>query len=138
MPKTIGTENITPGVPDEIVPDVDVADEVVELVAPSKKAKRRKSRAVAELHELPYNKGWTDAETRMYINHLRDELALKTNTIEELKVSCARFNEMFQNCDTAYQRLKNMVKAREEYMKQVVGTAYARLKIGKASCRERV
>lgn len=91
------------------------------------KPKRRKSRAVGELNELPYNKGWTDAETRMYINHLRDELALKINTIEELKVSCARFNEMYQNCDTAYQRLKNMVKAREEYMKQVVGTAYASL-----------
>ena len=127
MPKKIATENTTPDVPNEIVPDVDVADEVVELVSPAKKAKRRKSRAVEELHELPYNKGWTDAETRMYINHLRDELALKTNTIEELKVSCARFNEMFQNCDTAYQRLKNMIKAREEYMKQVVGTAYASL-----------
>ena len=127
MPKKIATENATPDVPDEIIPDVDVVDEVVELVAPAKKAKRRKSRAVEELHELPYNKGWTDAETRMYINHLRDELALKTNTIEELKVSCARFNEMYQNCDTAYQRLKNMIKAREEYMKQVVGTAYASL-----------
>ena len=127
MPKKIETENVTPDVPDEIVPDVDVAEEVVELVAPAKKAKRRKSRTIEELHELPYNKGWTDAETRMYINHLRDELALKTNKIEELKVSCARFNEMFQNCDTAYQRLKNTVKAREEYMKQVVGTAYASL-----------
>ena len=127
MPKKIATENATPDVPDEIIPDVDVAEEVVELVTPAKKAKRRKSRAVEELHELPYNKGWTDAETRMYINHLRDELALKTNKIEELKVSCARFNEMFQNCDTAYQRLKNTVKAREEYMKQVVGTAYASL-----------
>ena len=127
MPKKIATENATPDVPDEIIPDVDVAEEVVELVAPAKKAKRRKSRTVGELNELPYNKGWTDAETRMYINHLRDELALKTNTIEELKVSCARFNEMFQNCDTAYQRLKNMIKAREEYMKQVVGTAYASL-----------
>ena len=127
MPKKIETENATPDVPNEIVPDVNVAEEVVELVATAKKAKRRKSRAVEELHELPYNKGWTDAETRMYINHLRDELALKTNKIEELKVSCARFNEMFQNCDTAYQRLKNMIKAREEYMKQVVGTAYASL-----------
>ena len=127
MPKKIETENATPDVPNEIVPDVNAAEEVVELVAPAKKAKRRKSRTVEELHELPYNKGWTDAETRMYINHLRDELALKTNTIEELKVSCARFNEMYQNCDTAYQRLKNMIKAREEYMKQVVGTAYASL-----------
>lgn len=127
MPKKIETENATPDVPNEIVPDVDVAEEVVELVAPAKKAKRRKSRTVEELNALPYNKGWTDAETRMYINHLRDELALKTNKIEELKVSCARFNEMFQNCDTAYQRLKNAVKAREEYMKQVVGTAYASL-----------
>lgn len=127
MAKKIETENVTHDVPNEIIPDVDVAEEVVELVAPAKKAKRRKSRTVEELHELPYNKGWTDAETRMYINHLRDELALKTNKIEELKVSCARFNEMFQNCDTAYQRLKNTVKAREEYMKQVVGTAYASL-----------
>ena len=127
MPKKIATENATPDVPDEIIPDVDVAEEVVELVAPAKKAKRRKARTTEELHKLPYNKGWTDAETRMYINHLRDELALKTNKIEELKVSCARFNEMFQNCDTAYQRLKNTVKAREEYMKQVVGTAYASL-----------
>ena len=127
MPKKIVTENETHDVPNEIVPDVDVVEEVVELVAPAKKAKRRTSRAVEELHELPYNKGWTDAETRMYINHLRDELALKTNKIEELKVSCARFNEMYQNCDTAYQRLKNMIKAREEYMKQVVGTAYASL-----------
>ena len=127
MPKKIETENATPDVPNEIVPDVNVAEEVVELVATAKKAKRRKSRAVEELHELPYNKGWTDAETRMYINHLRDELALKTNKIEELMVSCARFNEMYQNCDTAYQRLKNMIKAREEYMKQVVGTAYASL-----------
>ena len=127
MPKKIVTENETPDVPNEIVPDVDVVEEVVELAVPAKKTKRRKSRAVEELHELPYNKGWTDAETRMYINHLRDELALKTNKIEELKVSCARFNEMYQNCDTAYQRLKNMIKAREEYMKQVVGTAYASL-----------
>ena len=127
MPKKIATENATPDVPDEIIPDVDVTEEVVELIAPAKKAERRKSRAIEELHELPYNKGWTDAETRMYINHLRDELALKTNKIEELKVSCARFNEMYQNCDTAYQRLKNMIKAREEYMKQVVGTAYASL-----------
>ena len=127
MAKKTEITNATPDVPNEIVPDVDVVEEVVELVSPAKKAKRRKSRAVEELNELPYNKGWTDAETRMYINQLRDELALKTNTIEELKVSCARFNEMYQNCDTAYQRLKNMVKAREEYMKQVVGTAYASL-----------
>ena len=127
MAKKNEITNATPDVPDDTIPDVDVAEEVVELIAPAKKAKRRKSRAVEELHELPYNKGWTDAETRMYINHLRDELALKTNKIEELKVSCARFNEMFQNCDTAYQRLKNTVKAREEYMKQVVGTAYASL-----------
>ena len=125
MPKKIVTENETPDVPNEIVPDVDVAEEVVELVAPAKKAKRRKSRAVGELHELPYNKGWTDAETRMYINHLRDELALKTNTIEELKVSCARFNEMYQNCDTAYQRLKAAIENREGFIKQVVSTAYA-------------
>ena len=127
MAKKTEITNATPDVPNEIVPDVDVVEEVVELATPAKKAKRRKSRAVGELNELPYNKGWTDAETRMYINHLRDELALKINTIEELKVSCARFNEMYQNCDTAYQRLKNMVKAREEYMKQVVGTAYASL-----------
>lgn len=127
MPKTIATETATPGVPNEIVPDVNVEEEVVELVAPAKKVKRRKSRTIEELHELPYNKGWTDAEVRMYINFLREEVTLKANQIEELKVSCARFNEMFQNCDTAYQRLKSMVKAREEYMKQVVGTAYASL-----------
>lgn len=125
MAKTTATTNETPGVPNEIVPDVNVAEEVVEPAAPAKKVKRRKSRTVEELHELPYNKGWTDAETRMYINFLREEVTLKANLIEELKVSCQRFNEMFQNCDTAYQRLKAAIENREGFIKQVVGTAYA-------------
>ena len=96
-----------------------------ETTAPAKKVKRRKSRTTEELHELPYSKGWTDAETRAYINYLREEIALKTNMIQELKLSCQRFNEMYQNCDTAYQRLKAAIENREGFIKQVVGTAYA-------------
>ena len=99
-------------------------EETVVSVEPAKK-KRRKARTTEELHKLPYNKGWTDAETRAYINYLREEIALKTNMIEELKVSCQRFNEMYQNCDTAYQRLKTAIDNRESFIKQVVGTAYA-------------
>lgn len=99
-------------------------EETVISVEPAKK-KRRKARTTEELHKLPYNKGWTDAETRAYINYLREEIALKTNMIEELKVSCQRFNEMYQNCDTAYQRLKAAIDNRESFIKQVVGTAYA-------------
>ena len=98
---------------------------VEEIAAPVKKVKRRKSRTTEELHELPYSKGWTDAETRAYINYLREEIALKTNMIQEFKLSCQRFNEMYQNCDTAYQRLKAAIENREGFIKQVVSTAYA-------------
>ena len=109
-----------------VVTEAPVAETAVEeIAAPVKKVKRRKSRTTEELHKLPYNKGWTDAETRAYINYLREEIALKTNMIEELKVSCQRFNEMYQNCDTAYQRLKTAIDNRESFIKQVVGTAYA-------------
>lgn len=109
-----------------VVTDTPVSETAVEEVtAPAKKVKRRKARTTEELHKLPYNKGWTDAETRAYINYLREEIALKTNMIEELKVSCQRFNEMYQNCDTAYQRLKAAIDNRESFIKQVVGTAYA-------------
>ena len=111
-----------------VVTDTPVSETAVEAtvvsVEPAKK-KRRKTRTTEELHKLPYNKGWTDAETRAYINYLREEIALKTNMIEELKVSCQRFNEMYQNCDTAYQRLKSAIDNRESFIKQVVGTAYA-------------
>lgn len=111
-----------------VVTDTPVSETAVEetvvSVEPTKK-KRRKARTTEELHKLPYNKGWTDAETRAYINYLREEIALKTNMIEELKVSCQRFNEMYQNCDTAYQRLKTAIDNRESFIKQVVGTAYA-------------
>ena len=111
-----------------VVTDTPVSETAVEetvvSVEPAKK-KRRKARTTEELHKLPYNKGWTDAETRAYINYLREEIALKTNMIEELKVSCQRFNEMYQNCDTAYQRLKAAIDNRESFIKQVVGTAYA-------------
>lgn len=96
-----------------------------ETTAPAKKVKRRKSRTNEELNELPYSKGWTDAETRAYINYLREEITLKTNMIQELKLSCQRFNEMYQNCDTAYQRLKTAIDNREGFIKQVVSTAYA-------------
>ena len=111
-----------------VVTDTPVSETTVEETVVSvelAKKKRRKARATEELHKLPYNKGWTDAETRAYINYLREEIALKTNMIEELKVSCQRFNEMYQNCDTAYQRLKAAIDNRESFIKQVVGTAYA-------------
>ena len=109
-----------------VVTDAPVSETAVEeTAAPAKKVKRRKSRTTEELHELPYSKGWTDAETRAYINYLREEIALKTNMIQELKLSCQRFNEMYQNCDTAYQRLKTAIENREGFIKQVVGTAYA-------------
>ena len=109
-----------------VVTEAPVAETAVEeIAAPVKKVKRRKSRTTEELHELPYSKGWTDAETRAYINYLREEIALKTNMIQELKLSCQRFNEMYQNCDTAYQRLKTAIDNRESFIKQVVGTAYA-------------
>lgn len=109
-----------------VVTDTPISETAVEeTTTPTKKVKRRKTRTTEELHKLPYNKGWTDAETRAYINYLREEIALKTNMIEELKVSCQRFNEMYQNCDTAYQRLKAAIDNRESFIKQVVGTAYA-------------
>ena len=109
-----------------VVTDTPVSEPAVEeTAAPAKKTKRRKSRTAEELNELPYNKGWTDAETRAYINYLREEIALKTNMIQELKLSCQRFNEMYQNCDTAYQRLKAAIENREGFIKQVVSTAYA-------------
>ena len=109
-----------------VVTEAPVAETAVEEIAtPAKKVKRRKSRTTEELHELPYSKGWTDAETRAYINYLREEIALKTNMIQELKLSCQRFNEMYQNCDTAYQRLKAAIENREGFIKQVVSTAYA-------------
>ena len=109
-----------------VVTEAPVAETAVEeIAAPVKKIKRRKSRTTEELHELPYSKGWTDAETRAYINYLREEIALKTNMIQELKLSCQRFNEMYQNCDTAYQRLKAAIENREGFIKQVVSTAYA-------------
>ena len=109
-----------------VVTDTPVSETAVEeTTAPAKKTKRRKSRTAEELNELPYNKGWTDAETRAYINYLREEIALKTNMIQELKLSCQRFNEMYQNCDTAYQRLKAAIENREGFIKQVVSTAYA-------------
>ena len=109
-----------------VVTDTPVAETAVEeTAAPAKKTKRRKSRTTEELHKLPYSKGWTDAETRAYINYLREEIALKTNMIQELKLSCQRFNEMYQNCDTAYQRLKAAIENREGFIKQVVSTAYA-------------
>ena len=109
-----------------VVTKAPVAETAVEeTTAPAKKTKRRKSRTAEELNELPYSKGWTDAETRAYINYLREEIALKTNMIQELKLSCQRFNEMYQNCDTAYQRLKAAIENREGFIKQVVSTAYA-------------
>ena len=109
-----------------VVTDTPVSETAVEETAtPEKKTKRRKSRTTEELHKLPYSKGWTDAETRAYINYLREEIALKTNMIQELKLSCQRFNEMYQNCDTAYQRLKAAIENREGFIKQVVSTAYA-------------
>ena len=109
-----------------VVTDAPVSETAVEeTMAPAKKTKRRKSRTAEELNELPYSKGWTDAETRAYINYLREEIALKTNMIQELKLSCQRFNEMYQNCDTAYQRLKAAIENREGFIKQVVSTAYA-------------
>ena len=109
-----------------VVTDTPVAETAVEETAtPEKKTKRRKSRTTEELHKLPYSKSWTDAETRAYINYLREEIALKTNMIQELKLSCQRFNEMYQNCDTAYQRLKAAIENREGFIKQVVSTAYA-------------
>ena len=94
--------------------------------APSEnKPKRRKHRTLEELHESSHNKQWTDAETKAYIQYLRDRITMKDNKIQELVVSCQRFKEMFDNCDTAYQRLKTAANAREDFMKQLVSTCYA-------------
>ena len=94
--------------------------------APTKnKPKRRKHRTLEELHESSYNKQWTDAETKAYIQYLRDKITMKDNKIQELIVSCQRFKEMYDNCDTAYQRLKTAANAREDFMKQLVSTCYA-------------
>ena len=124
---------ITNAIPEEVIhldPNAVLETPAPETAAPEQaptenKPKRRKHRTLEELHESSYNKQWTDAETRAYINYLREEIALKTNMIEELKVSCQRFNEMYQNCDTAYQRLKAAVENREGFIKQVISTAYA-------------
>ena len=126
MAKKDTTPEVTTDEALTVVTDAPVTEAAVEETAtPEKKTKRRKSRTTEELHKLPYSKGWTDAETRAYINYLREEIALKTNMIQELKLSCQRFNEMYQNCDTAYQRLKAAIENREGFIKQVVSTAYA-------------
>ena len=98
---------------------------VPEQAPTENKPKRRKHRTLEELHESAYNKQWTDAETKAYIQYLRDKITMKDNKISELVVSCQRFKEMFDNCDTAYQRLKTAANAREDFMKQLVSTCYA-------------
>ena len=98
---------------------------VPEQAPTENKPKRRKHRTLEELHESAYNKQWTDAETKAYIQYLREKVAMKDNKISELVVSCQRFKEMFDNCDTAYQRLKTAANAREDFMKQLVSTCYA-------------
>ena len=98
---------------------------VPEQAPTENKPKRRKHRTLEELHESNYNKQWTDAETKAYIQYLRDKITMKDNKISELVVSCQRFKEMFDNCDTAYQRLKTTANAREDFMKQLVSTCYA-------------
>ena len=98
---------------------------VPEQAPTENKPKRRKHRTLEELHESSYNKQWTDAETKAYIQYLRDKITMKDNKIQELVVSCQRFKEMFDNCDTAYQRLKTAANAREDFMKQLVSTCYA-------------
>ena len=98
---------------------------VPEQAPAENKPKRRKHRTLEELHESSYNKQWTDAETKAYIQYLRDKITMKDNKISELVVSCQRFKEMFDNCDTAYQRLKTTANAREDFMKQLVSSCYA-------------
>lgn len=98
---------------------------VPEQAPTENKPKRRKHRTLEELHESAYNKQWTDAETKAYIQYLRDKITMKDNKIQELVVSCQRFKEMYDNCDTAYQRLKAAANAREDFMKQLVSTCYA-------------
>ena len=107
-------------------PETAVEEIAVPEQAPTEnKPKRRKHRTLEELHESSYNKQWTDAETKAYIQYLRDKITMKDNKIQELVVSCQRFKEMFDNCDTAYQRLKTAANAREDFMKQLVSTCYA-------------
>ena len=55
-----------------VITDAPVSEIAVEETAAPTKKKRRKARTTEELHELPYSKGWTDAETRAYINYLRE------------------------------------------------------------------
>ena len=124
---------ITNAIPEEVIhldpnaviemPEPETA--VPEQVPTENKPKRRKNRTLEELHESSYNKQWTDAETKAYIQYLRDKITMKDNKISELVVSCQRFKEMFDNCDTAYQRLKTAANAREDFMKQLVSTCYA-------------
>ena len=124
---------ITNAIPEEVIhldpnavieiPEPETA--VPEQAPTENKPKRRKHRTLEELHESSYNKQWTDAETKAYIQYLRDKITMKDNKISELVVSCQRFKEMFDNCDTAYQRLKAAANAREDFMKQLVSTCYA-------------
>ena len=124
---------ITNAIPEEVIhldpnavletPEPETA--VPEQAPAENKPKRRKHRTLEELHESAYNKQWTDAETKAYIQYLRDKITMKDNKIQELVVSCQRFKEMFDNCDTAYQRLKAAANAREDFMKQLVSTCYA-------------
>ena len=124
---------ITNAIPEEVIhldpnavletPEPETA--VPEQAPTENKPKRRKHRTLEELHESSYNKQWTDAETKAYIQYLRDKITMKDNKISELVVSCQRFKEMFDNCDTAYQRLKTAANAREDFMKQLVSTCYA-------------
>ena len=124
---------ITNAIPEEVIhldpnavletPEPETA--VPEQASTENKPKRRKNRTLEELHESSYNKQWTDAETKAYIQYLRDKITMKDNKIQELVVSCQRFKEMFDNCDTAYQRLKTAANAREDFMKQLVSTCYA-------------
>ena len=105
--------------------EVAVETVVLDQAPTENKPKRRKHRTLEELHESSYNKQWTDAETKAYIQYLRDRITMKDNKIQELVISCQRFKEMYDNCDTAYQRLKTAANAREDFMKQLVSTCYA-------------
>ena len=124
---------ITNAIPEEVIhldPNAVIETPEPETTVPEQaptenKPKRRKNRTLEELHESSYNKQWTDAETKAYIQYLRDKITMKDNKISELVVSCQRFKEMFDNCDTAYQRLKTTANAREDFMKQLVSTCYA-------------
>ena len=111
--------------PNAVIETPEPETAVPEQAPAENKPKRRKHRTLEELHESTYNKQWTDAETKAYIQYLRDKITMKDNKISELVVSCQRFKEMFDNCDTAYQRLKTAANAREDFMKQLVSTCYA-------------